>query len=170
MVETPQGKGKSSEGKMIESFVSKFMEKQIDNVMKIRKEYYHVSPELHELMEKVDKNLNREPFSAGVFLGVEKGKQFQPSIALLDMVGAQTGRLVVVDDKAEWLFLCGRDVFAKSVIDSRVRSGPAIVMNRRKEVLGYGRVVGDLGKRQQVYLKNMLDKGDFLRREMGKKR
>lgn len=155
---------------MIEGFVNKFMEKQIDNVVKIRKEYYHLFPELRELMDKVNKNLNREPFSAGVFLGVEKGKEFRPSIALLDMVGVQTERLVVVDDKAEWLFLCGRDVFASSVVDSRVKSGPAIVMNKRKEVLGYGQVVGDMAKRQQVYLKNILDKGEFLRREMGKRR
>ncbi|MBW2997639.1 hypothetical protein KY349_04840 [Candidatus Woesearchaeota archaeon] len=155
---------------MIDGFVNKFMDNQIDNVVKIRKEYYQIFPELNELMGKVNKNLNRDPFSAGVFLGVEKGKEFRPSIALLDMVGVRTEKLVVVDDKAEWLFLCGRDVFAQSVVDSRVKSGPAIVLNKRKEVLGYGDVVGDMAKRQQVYLKNILDKGDFLRREMRKRR
>ena len=76
----------------------------------------------------------------------------------------------MVDDKAEWLFLCGRDVFAKSVVKANVKSGRVIVCNKGKEVLGYGNIVGELGRKDKVFVKNLLDKGDFLRREMGRKK
>ena len=154
---------------MINSFIKQFTEQNLLHLTKIGRNYYQILPELRKVMEQTRKNLNREPCSAGVFLGQEKGKKFYPSLALLDTIGRVTHRWVMVDDKAEWLFLCGRDVFAKSVIKANVSNGLVIVCNKNKEVLGYGRIVGTPKKKNTVYVKNILDKGDFLRRESGKK-
>jgi ribosome biogenesis protein Nip4 len=154
---------------MIDSFIRQFTDQKLLHIVKIGRGYYQVVPELRKLMEKVDKNLRREAYSAGLFLGEEKGKKFLPSIALLDTLGHASHRWVMVDDKAEWLFLCGRDVFAKSVVKANVKSGIVLVSNKRGEVLGYGKITGDMSKKDKVYVKNFLDRGDFLRREMGKK-
>ena len=121
------------------------------------------------MMEKIDASMNRTAFSAGLYLGEQKGAKFMPSLALLDMLGRASHRWVSVDDKAEWLFLCGRDVFAKSVVKANVKSGMVLVANKRGEILGYGKIAGSLEKADSVYIKNHLDRGDFLRREMGKK-
>jgi ribosome biogenesis protein Nip4 len=75
----------------------------------------------------------------------------------------------MVDDKAEWLFLCGRDVFGKSVVKANVNSGIALVVNSKKEVLGYGKITGELKNKERVFVKNILDRGDYLRREMGRR-
>jgi len=154
---------------MIDNFISQFTEQKLLHVVKVGRGYYQIMPELRELMEKTNKNLNREPYSAGLFLGEEKGKKFTPSLALLDMVGMTTHKWVTVDDKAEWLFLCGRDVFAQSVLKANVKSGIVLVANKNKEVLGYGKITGSLEKADQVYVTNILDKGDYLRREMKKR-
>jgi ribosome biogenesis protein Nip4 len=155
---------------VIDEFISKFTEQKLLHIVKIGRAYYHVLPELRKRMEKADSSLGREAQYAGVFLGEEKGKRFMPSIALLDTIGRATHRWVMIDDKAEWLFLCGRDVFAGSVMKANVKSGMVIVCNRRKEVLGYGRIAGDIEKKDKVYVRNLLDRGDFLRREMSRKK
>jgi ribosome biogenesis protein Nip4 len=154
---------------VIEGFVREFTNEKIPDVVKIGRGYYQADPSLIGLMEDVDKSLNRQAYSAGLFLGEEKSKKFKPSIALLDFVGKSTDKWLVVDDKAEWPFLCGRDVFAKSVIESNVSRGLVIVLNKKKEVLGYGKITGDIADKEKVYVKNILDRGDFLRREMRKK-
>ena len=155
---------------MIEAFVKGFTEEKLVDVVKVGRGYYQLTPELQGLMESVNKSLNREPYSAGLFLGEEKGKRFFPSMALLDIIGKSSERWVIVDDNAEWLFLCGRDVFAKSVVDANVNRGIALVLNGKKEVLGYGKITGNILDKENVFVKNILDKGDFLRREMSKKR
>lgn len=156
---------------MIEQFTQQFTEQKLLHVVKIGRGYYQVLPELRSLMETIDKNLGRPAYSAGLFLGESKGNKFYPSPALLDSIGRATDQWVMVDDKAEWLFLCGRDVFASSVVKANVKRGLVLVANRNREVLGYGKIVGGLEKKDKVYIKNFLDKGDFLRREMtGKKR
>lgn len=140
----------------------------LNHVFKIGRNCYQVMPALDEAMQTIKKSTGRDPVSAGVFLGEEKGKVFRPSIALLDLLGRATDRWVTIDSKAEWLFLCGRDVFAKSVVKANVKSGVVLVASKEKEVLGYGKITGDLSKPDKVYIKNILDKGDFLRREMTK--
>ncbi|MFC1742096.1 hypothetical protein ACFL3V_06175 [Nanoarchaeota archaeon] len=155
---------------MIEAFISKFTEQRLLHVEKIGRNYYQVLPPLKSVMEKVSKNLNREPHYAGIFLGEEKGKKFTPSLALLDLIGHASHRWVKVDDKAEWLFLCGRDVFGKSVVKANVHSGEVLVVSQKEEVLGYGKITGSLDKSEKVYVTNILDKGDYLRREMGKRK
>ena len=155
---------------MIESFIRKFTDMPLNHVMKIGRQYFQVFPELKDAVETINKNLDREPFTAGVFLGEEKRNKFLPSIALIDIISRATDKWVTVDDNAEWLFLCGRDIFGKSVVKANVKKGMVLVGNKDKEVLGYGKITGNMDKPDQVYITNILDKGDFLRREMSKKK
>ncbi|MCX6709734.1 MAG: hypothetical protein NTV63_02140 [Candidatus Woesearchaeota archaeon] len=69
---------------------------------------------------------------------------------------------VVVNDKSEWLFLCGRDVFRNGIIKKSILSyGNALVLNSRRECLGYGKIE----EKGSLFLRNVFDIGDFLRRE-----
>lgn len=101
--------------------------------------------------------------SAGLFLGREE-KRMEPSPALLECIAAQCDEhKVVVDEKAEWLFLCGRDLFTKGITrqGAPTKKGFVLVQNARGENLGLG-----LAKRRgNVAVKNILDRGFFLRRE-----
>jgi ribosome biogenesis protein Nip4 len=76
---------------------------------------------------------------------------------------------VVVDEKTEWLFICGRDIFKQGVIrlqGSRRKGDYTLVLNRHRECLGFGKILFDLsGEREGVVIKNIFDIGDFLRRE-----
>jgi ribosome biogenesis protein Nip4 len=152
---------------MIDQFIRGFTEKKIPDIVKIGREYYQLRADMKELMNKINRNINRQPVSAGLFLGEDKGKHFRPSMALLEMLGPMTERWVMIDENSEWLFTCGRDVFGKSVVKSNVSKGLAIVVNRSKEVLGYGMVAGSLENSNKIFLNNFLDRGDYLRREMG---
>ena len=138
----------------VEEFTKKFTGDKLKNVIKLQRNFFQVSDELLKFKSRIKK----EPFAIGTYLG--SGKPFHPSAALLDWVGERTKRYVEVDRKAAWLFLCGRDLFSNSILKKNVDKGLVIVKNEENEVLGYGEFTG-----RQVAIKNLLDKGDFLRRE-----
>ncbi len=97
------------------------------------------------------------PESKGLFLGEEKNKKFVPSFPFLDIISKSTDKKAIINEKAEWMFLCRRDVLAKSVIKIH-EEGEVLVLNLLGEVLGIGLTKGK-------GIKNVLDRGDFLRRE-----
>ena len=110
-------------------------------------------------------------FSAGVYLGKAKEGKFFPSFYLLGMLAKKEAYRVILDKKAAWLFICGRDVLRKSIV--RVQ-GPGrketntLVFNEFGECLGFGRIVENLRDSfvgNKIVVKNVLDIGDFLRRE-----
>jgi ribosome biogenesis protein Nip4 len=111
-------------------------------------------------------------FHAGIYLGKSKGRTFFPSFQLLAMIAEKEGsRRVLVDGKAEWLFVCGRDVFRRGVVravGSTKRGADVLVVNVRGECLGFGRMMRDIaesGTANEVVVRNIADVGDFLRRE-----
>ena len=124
---------------------------KIDNYEKIRNEYYEVIPG----MEKVEGRI----VSKGLPLGTQK-KDFKQSLYLLEKISKETQNKVYINDKAEWLFLCGRDVFTKNIVEDNSSGDLFLVQNCRDENLGLGTKKGKL-------VKNIMDRGDFLRREMG---
>lgn len=135
--------------------------KELGNITKLGRKYFLTLPEHESTIEEFGKKL----FSAGVYLGEEK-KQFKPSVALLEMISKRTkDHKAVVDDKASWLYLCRRDILDKGVIEigEPTKEGYLLVQNQLDENLGYG----VLGKRKDknVAVKNLLDRGFFLRRE-----
>jgi ribosome biogenesis protein Nip4 len=124
--------------------------------------YFLVSASLKRLVSK-------DFFYAGTYLGKVKNGKFFPGFDLLSMLAKKRPNKVVVNMKTEWLFICGRDVFKQGIL--KVMGSPrkgdhVLVVNRHGECLGFGRAVSDLDEEGGgVAVKNVLDIGDFLRRE-----
>jgi len=110
-------------------------------------------------------------FYVGVFLGKAKEGKFFPSFNLLSMLAKEGGNRVILDRKSAWLFICGRDVLAKSILrihGSAKKNTNTLVLNEFGECLGFGRIVGKLsgdGESDELAVRNVSDVGDFLRRE-----
>ncbi|MBU0461794.1 MAG: hypothetical protein KJ574_04370 [Nanoarchaeota archaeon] len=149
----------------LDSFVEQFTDKKTENIIKIGSAFFQVDEAQRAIIEKIRTNAKREPRYAGTFLGEEKNGKFKPSIALLDMIAESTDSKVTVDSKAEWLFLCKRDIFGSSIKKANVKKGLVIVQNEQGEPLGYGEMTGEISNSDKIAVKNILDKGNFLRRE-----
>jgi ribosome biogenesis protein Nip4 len=146
---------------VIDKFVSQFTSKKIENLVTEGNRFYLVDVPLAELRKKISK----QPYAIGLPLGEIKGTNFKPSIALLDWLSKNSDRKVYLNKKSAWLFICGRDVFGKGIEKANVKEGLVLVQNEADENLGYGRIVADLSLKDKMVIKNLLDKGDFLRRE-----
>ena len=152
--------------KEIDEFVKQFNvtipleEKQI---VRKRNRYYLLS-------NKLNQNAPKGFFYAGEYLGSVKGTGFFPGFALLRMIAKTKANKIILDKKAAWLFICGRDIFKRGLSkETNLKNGEfALVMNKHKECLGFGRVMinirGEIDM-DKVAVKNILDVGDFLRRE-----
>jgi ribosome biogenesis protein Nip4 len=148
----------------LEAFVSRFGAKIALNpefLVEKKQRYYLLSPRL--------KRIRGNFYCAGLYLGKVKNRVFFPSFNLLNMLVDVAANRVVVDREAAWLFICGRDVFGTGVVKvmGSKRNGDAtLVLNEFGECLGFGKITGDLaGSGEKVAVKNVLDIGDFLRRE-----
>lgn len=99
--------------------------------------------------------------SHSLVLGSEKGF-FEPSLFLLELLSGRTKNKVFVNEEAEWLFLCGRNVFLDNILKDASKEKVFLVQNEKDENLGLGIKTKVKGKK---VIKNLLDRGDFLRRE-----
>ncbi len=124
------------------------------------------------LNEKLKSLVSNDFFYAGTYLGKVKGNVFFPSFRLLTMIAEKKeASKIMVDDRTEWLFICGRDVFRrgiKKVIGARKKGELTLVVNSDGGCLGFGKILLDLDEKQggeKVAVKNISDVGDFLRRE-----
>ncbi|MCL2288366.1 MAG: hypothetical protein FWC33_04235 [Candidatus Bathyarchaeota archaeon] len=110
-------------------------------------------------------------FHAGLFLGKVRAGKFFPSFNLLAILAKHEANRIIIDKKASWLFICGRNIFKKSVlrIYGKVHKNcHVLVLNEFGECLGFGRALGGLAQQTDkdiVAVVNVLDVGDFLRRE-----
>ena len=146
---------------MIEKFL-KIFDFEIDknHLMKIINKYYLVN----ETLKKIVLKNKEKPKSIGIFLGETKGKKFNPSIALIEMISKKSDKKIFVDKKAEWLFLCGRDIMGQSVTKINVNKGIVLIQDENDNNLGLGKIIGKQ-ETDKIFIKNIIDKGDFLRRE-----
>jgi len=143
------------------SFVKQFTKEQVkelDSVEKIGRKYFFVKDELKALKDKID----LEPFSVGLLIGELKDNKFVPSLALLDILCKYSDTKVYLNKKGQEMFLYGRDVFEENIIKGSKKDGVVLVQNENDENLGYGELII---KSKKKLLKNILDKGDYLRRE-----
>ena len=143
----------------IEEFLKTFsLEELSSKIIEKRKKYFMVNSSLNEISEKIPIDY----FYAGTFLGHVKKNIFYPSIALIDLIPESYENTLVLDSKLEWLFLCGRDIFKES-LETKSPKGYIVIKNNKNEILG-------LGFSKQNLILNILDRGDFLRRESTKKK
>ncbi len=122
---------------------------------------------LNEVLLKVAR---KDFYYAGAYLGKAKNGKFFPSFNLLAMLAKGKANKIVVEKKAAWLFICGRDIFRKGIMAvqcSQKKGDHVLVLNEFGECLGFGRIVRglDVGAKTEVAVKNISDVGDFLRRE-----
>jgi ribosome biogenesis protein Nip4 len=111
----------------------------------------------------------RSFFYVGRYLGKVKNGKFSPSFNLLAILAKSEAHKVVLNEKASWLFICGRDIFGEGIISaqgSRTKGTLTLILNEFGECLGFGKIVNDLdAKDTTVVVENIADIGDFLRRE-----
>ncbi len=151
--------------KPYEVFASRFGFRVVFNselVVEKSQRYYLLNPRLK-------KELQVNYYCAGLYLGKVKNGLFFPSFNLLNMLVSASANKIVVDQKAAWLFICGRDVFRAGVVKvmgSKRKGDATLVLNEFGECLGFGKILEDItGSEGKIVIKNVLDVGDFLRRE-----
>lgn len=141
----------------IQEFLKQFGIKKETNAQVVGRSYFIVK----------DKNfLGKNPQYAGECIAHIRGPVLIPSIDFLQQIGREARKHIVVNEKAEWLFICGRDIFAKGIAshNNPAMGDRVVILNQHKECLGYGDVISPLdGKR--VVIKRLFDIGDLLRRE-----
>ncbi len=124
------------------------------------------------LNEAILKVARKDFYYAGTYLGKVKNRKFFPSFNLLMTLAKGETNKVFVDKKTAWLFICGRDIFRRGIYavrGSRKKGDHTLVLNEFGECLGFGRIANTLDeevKKTGVAVKNILDVGDFLRREI----
>lgn len=148
--------------KNFEEFIQIFEKPSFLEEIQTEDNKYYILP---DKVQEIKENISRSTFSSGLFLGEKKKGNFTPSLALIELLAKETQKKnkvpkIVIDKKTEWLFICGRDVFKKSISeeDKYTKNGYVFLQNQKDENLGIGLVQGNM-------ILNILDKGDFLRRE-----
>ncbi|RME53899.1 hypothetical protein D6783_00505 [Candidatus Woesearchaeota archaeon] len=139
----------------LKRMLQRFTQDMPENLVVRGKQVFSASPALQRFAKEVGADF----FSIGVFLGEERGKGgFVPSPSLVDWIAERTEKKIVVNERGEWLFLCGRDVFEESVVGGASLRGDVVVVNERGEVLGLGNAIG-----KKPFVKNVFDRGRYLR-------
>ena len=121
---------------------------------RIGRSYFLINHEISEIIKKIP----ARPEYAGLYLGMEK-KSFHPSPALIDIAAKNSKNQAIINQKAEWMFLCGNDVFEEN--SKGKMQGEVFVMNEHKENLGLGIWTRKKGRK---IIKNLQDKGLYLRK------
>ncbi len=114
-----------------------------------------------------DKNfLGKNPLYTGECMAHIRGPVLIPSINFLQQIGKEARKHVILNPKAEWLFICGRDIFAKGIAshNNPAMNDRVVILNQHKECLGYGDMTAPLTD-TRVVIKRLFDIGDLLRRE-----
>jgi ribosome biogenesis protein Nip4 len=124
------------------------------------------------LLNKVLLKVARKDFYyAGTYLGKVKNRKFFPSFNLLSILAKGKANKIVVEKKTAWLFICGRDIFQKGILEirgSQKKGDHTLVLNELGECLGFGKIMSRLevtAVKTKVAVRNVSDIGDFLRRE-----
>jgi len=146
----------------IEEFLKPFGIKKTIDAQIVGRSYFIVK----------EKNLlSKRPTYTGECMAHIRGPVLIPSIDFLQQIGKEARKHVILSAKAEWLFICGRDVFTKGIAS---HNNPAmgervVVLNQHKECIGYGDMTAPLTDKR-VVIKRLFDIGDLLRRERKSKK
>jgi ribosome biogenesis protein Nip4 len=152
--------------KAINDFVAQFRASiNLDESLIVKKKNRY-----YLLNEHLKHQSHQDFFYIGVYLGKLKGASFFPSFLLLAMIAESKANKVVVDKKTAWLFICGRDIFKQGIlkVNGSRKGDYTLILNEHNECLGFGKIMCNLREESdanKVAVKNILDIGDFLRRE-----
>jgi len=151
--------------KPLAAFASKFGAQIALNpefIVEKARRYYLLNPTLRKVTRA-------NFYYAGLYLGKIKNGIFFPSFNFLEMLAEVATNKLTLNLNAAWLFICGRDLFREGIqrVQGTQRKGDfTLVLNEFGECLGFGMIVGDFeGARNEMVVRNVLDVGDFLRRE-----
>ena len=128
-------------------------------VVKQKNRYY--------LLNQTLKSLSKSNFfHAGTYLGKIKNRKLYPSLNLLHLLSRnQEANKTIVNPKAEWLFICGRDILKQgitAIYGPKTKNTHTLIQNQHNENIGYGIIMNS------KTIKNITDIGDLLRREKHK--
>ncbi len=135
-------------------FLDLFVTEPSFNYVKKGKTYFL---EVDDLKEFYDMN----GYAISLSLGTED-RFFKPSLFLIELLSKESSNKIFLNHTAEWLFLCGRDAFLNNVYKNNAKSNIFLVQNKYDENIGLGMKTKHKGKN---IIKNLNDRGDFLRRE-----
>jgi len=153
--------------KPVDNFIERFgtsLNLNESLIVKKQNRYYLTNEKLREFIKE-------DFFYAGAYLGEAKNGIFFPSFILLAMLAEEKSNKIFVDQKTAWLFVCGRDIFKRGILNmsGSIRKGDcALVLNQHNECLGFGKILLNIHEgldKNKVVVKNISDVGDFLRRE-----
>ena len=146
----------------LQEFLQSFGVKKTVNAQLVGRSYFIV---------KEKQLLSKRPLYTGECIAHVRGPVLIPSIDFLQQIAKEARKHIVLNEKAEWLFICGRDVFAKSIIshNNPQLGDRVVILNEHKECLGYGDMTAELTDKR-VVIKRLFDIGDLLRRERKSKK
>jgi ribosome biogenesis protein Nip4 len=135
-------------------FLKPFGIKQAPEAQIINRSYY------------ITKDRIQNAIYSGECIAHIRGPVLIPSTTFLQQIGKAARRHVTVNPKGEWLFICGRDVFGKAIVEHNnpIVGDRIVILNEHKECLGYGDMTATLDSKR-VVIKRLFDIGDLLRRE-----
>ncbi|MBU7009335.1 MAG: hypothetical protein HXS46_01490 [Theionarchaea archaeon] len=128
-------------------------------LVRIGRKVFLVDEKVFEMAVEIEKEMKAAPYALGVEMGT-LSRGFEPSIELADVISELTDVKTVITGEGEKLFSYGRDVFVQNIVKGKVK-GERIVVNEENEVLGIGFFDGEM-------LKNVIDKGFYLRGKKGR--
>lgn len=131
-------------------------------IVEVDKHYFLLGAGMEKVEEEVRTSSQLKPCYSGIYLGRSKKEKFYPSSWLLQQAAKLSDKKAVVNSKAEWMLICGKDVWGENIVSSTIDSGDVLILNKHNECIGYG-VIEHRGKRK--YIRRLFDIGDLLRRE-----
>lgn len=148
----------------LKKFIKQFTSEKVikEELVVLDNKYYLVNNQLKDFYSKI----KLDPFYIGEYIGKQKGENFFPSLTLVKKIAKFAKKTITLTNKGEWLFSCGRDIFSDSIEDSKGKPEPGslVIIKNKYSYLGFGKVMKKITGKGAV-IKNILDIGDFLRRE-----
>ncbi|MBI4447510.1 hypothetical protein HY643_00875 [Candidatus Woesearchaeota archaeon] len=148
---------------MIQTFIQKFTQEKIEYT-KIGSKYFLATKSLIQIKDKI----KITPLLVGLYLGEEKEGKFAPSLALLEIIAKTSTNKVFIKDIGEMDFIYGKKLRSRHIlkIEGETKVGfLKLIQNEHDENLGLGKISKEI-KEGGTIIKNKMDRGDFLRREM----
>ncbi len=125
----------------------------------------------------IDKLLEegKHPYALGLHMGRLRKNRFVPSLELGYIASKRTKACVIVNAEGEKNFLYGKDLLARSIVNTKsiIHKGQVVILlNEDEEYIGIGKALENIVKKNNrivtkqsgFIIKNIIDLGWYLRR------